>query len=143
MATDSAGGQVAAAPAPDSGMVGMQHGATGEAAPRDSNQAFLRMMVDHHQGLIAMSDTGLPRLAAATATSDAETLRQKQSSEQQHMERMLQTTHNDSHAPTILPSNQAYVDSVRAAPAAADADRVSTRDDGTAGERCLTGCACT
>jgi uncharacterized protein (DUF305 family) len=123
-ATDStAAGQVSATPAPDTSMAGMQHGATSEPAPRDSNQAFLRMMVDHHQGLVAMSDTAMPRLAGATAKSDAQTLREKQAAEQQHMSQMLQTTYTDSHAPMILPSNQAMIDSVRATTAGADADR--------------------
>jgi uncharacterized protein (DUF305 family) len=126
-ADSAAAGQVAAAPATDTGMAGMQHGAAPEAAPRDSNQAFLRMMVDHHHGLVVMSDTAIPRLAGAIAKSDAQKLRDKQASEQQQMSQMLQTTYTDSHAPMIMPSNQAMIDSVRATAAGAEADRAYYR----------------
>ena len=40
----------------DSAMAGMQHDSA-----QDGNQAFLRMMVDHHQGLINMAQLGQPR----------------------------------------------------------------------------------
>jgi uncharacterized protein (DUF305 family) len=126
-AGDSAAGQVAAAPATDTGMAGMQHGAAAASAPRDSNQAFLRMMVDHHHGLVVMSDTAMPRLAGATAKSDAQKMRDKQASEQQQMAQILQTTYTDSHAPMIMPSNQAMIDSVRATAAGAEADRAYYR----------------
>jgi len=126
-AADTTAAVAATTPAADTGMAGMPHGATGEAAPRDSNQAFLRMMVDHHQGLVAMTDTALPRLAGATAKADAGKLREKQASEQQRMAQMLQTTYTDSHAPMIMPSNQAMIDSVRATTAGADADRTYYR----------------
>src|SRR5215207_275339 len=47
-------------------MAGMNHGAmANRAAPRDSNESFLRMMSDHHQGLVAMSDTAMGKLGAA------------------------------------------------------------------------------
>ena len=135
--TDSAAGATGATGAPatsaaagDSGTAGgaahggMSHAAAGEAAPRDSNQAFLRMMVDHHQGLVAMTDTAMGKLAGATAKADARALRDKQASEQQRMQRTLGATYSDSHAPTLLPSNRAMLDSVRAAAGAAEADRV-------------------
>jgi uncharacterized protein (DUF305 family) len=129
-AADSAGASAAAAAPADSaqgGMAGMQPGAANEPAPRDTNQAFLRMMVDHHNGLVAMSDTALPRLAGATAKADAQKLRDKQASEGQQMAQMLQSTYSDAHAPMILPSNQAMIDSVRATPAGAEADRAYYR----------------
>jgi uncharacterized protein (DUF305 family) len=124
---DTSATVAATTPTADTGMAGMQHGTAGEAAPRDSNQAFLRMMVDHHQGLVAMTDSAMPRLAGATAKADAGKMREKQASEQQRMSQMLQTTYTDSHAPMIMPSNQAMIDSVRATTAGADADRAYYR----------------
>ena len=132
-AGDSAGQAAAVAPAAqDSGMAGMDHsnmnmGAANRSAPRDSNQVFLRMMSDHHEGLVAMSDSALPRLQGATAKSDAQKLRQKQDSEQQRMLSMLSQQYSDSVTPMIMPSNRAMLDSVTRAPQGADADRVYYR----------------
>ena len=105
-ATDSAAAATAAA-ASDSvarggGMAGMQHGNTNAPAPRDSNQSFLRMMVDHHEGLVAMTDTAMPRLTAAER--DARTVRTKQDEEQQEMKSMLVSAYGDNHTPMIMPS---------------------------------------
>ena len=85
------------------------------------------MMVDHHHGLVVMSDTAMPRLAGATAKADAQKMREKQAGEQQHMQQMLQSTYSDSHAPMIMPSNQTMIDSVRATSAGAEADRTYYR----------------
>lgn len=78
-------------------------------APHDSNQVFLRMMSDHHEGLIAMSDSALPRTQAADA--DAQRIREKQQREQQEMLTMLRGTHGDSITPMIMPSNRQMIDS--------------------------------
>ncbi|GLC28154.1 DUF305 domain-containing protein [Roseisolibacter agri] len=133
VAGDTAG--VATAPAPAAqdtgmaGMAGMDHSqmTMHRPAPRDSNQAFLRMMGDHHEGLVAMSDSAQPRLTGATAKSDAQKLRQKQESEQQRMLAMLSGQYSDSVTPMIMPSNRAMIDSVTRAPQGAEADRAYYR----------------
>jgi uncharacterized protein (DUF305 family) len=110
-------------------MTGTDHGPTDDAATadmnrsaaRDSNQAFLRMMSDHHEGLIAMADSAEPRVRGATAKADVRKLHRKQAEEQTRMLRMLQRQYNDSVAPMVMPSNRAMVDSTaRAAGVAAD-----------------------
>jgi uncharacterized protein (DUF305 family) len=104
-------------------MAGMDHGAmANRSAPRDSNQSFLRMMSDHHQGLVAMSDTAMGKLGAAART-DAQKLRADQKQEQDHMLQMLRSDYKDSITPMILPSNQAMIATVAQA-APGDADRV-------------------
>jgi uncharacterized protein (DUF305 family) len=104
-------------------MAGMDHGAmTSRPAPKDSNQSFLRMMSDHHQGLVAMSDTAMAKLGA-TAKADAQKLRSEQKQEQDHMLTMLRSDYKDSVTPTILPSNQQMISTVAQA-SAGDADRV-------------------
>ena len=132
----AAGGATAAAsagamtPAPsDTAMGGMDHSAMAmnRPAPRDSNQVFLRMMSDHHEGLIALADSAQPRLQGATAKSDAQTLRRKQDEEQTRMLSMLSRQYGDSVTPMILPSNRAMMDSILRAPQGADADRVFYR----------------
>ena len=127
--TASAGGQTAAAG--DTSMAGMDHsnmpgmGAMNRSAPRDSNQAFLRMMSDHHEGMIAMADSAQPRLQGAKA--DAQQMRQKQDEEQNRMLSMLSRQYSDSVTPMIMPSNRAMIDSVTRAPQGAEADRVFYR----------------
>jgi uncharacterized protein (DUF305 family) len=80
------------------------------------------MMSDHHQGLVAMSDTAMGKLGAA-AKSDAQKLRADQKQEQDHMLQMLRSNYKDSVTPMILPSNQAMISTVAKA-ASGDADRV-------------------
>jgi uncharacterized protein (DUF305 family) len=104
-------------------MAGMNHGAmASRPSPKDSNQSFLRMMSDHHQGLVAMSDTAMAKLGA-TAKTDAQKLRTEQKREQDHMLQMLRSDYKDSVTPMILPSNQAMISTV-AQTSASDADRV-------------------
>lgn len=96
------------------GMAGMDHpamAAMNRSAPRDSNQAFLRMMSDHHAGLIAMADSAEERLQTATAKSDARKLQQKQRHEQQRMLAMLRSQYGDSITPMIMPGNRVMMDS--------------------------------
>ena len=123
---------MAAAPATDTGMAGMDHSnmnmaGMNRSAPRDSNQVFLRMMSDHHHGLVVMSDSAHPRLQSETAHADATKLGQKQKAEQQRMLSMLSRQYNDSITPMIMPSNQAMMDSVTRTPKGAEADRVYYR----------------
>jgi uncharacterized protein (DUF305 family) len=104
-------------------MAGMDHGSmASRPAPKDSNQSFLRMMSDHHQGLVAMSDTAMAKLGA-TAKADAQKLRSEQKQEQDHMLTMLRSDYKDSVTPMILPSNQQMISTVAQA-SAGDADRV-------------------
>ena len=129
-ATAAAAAATPATATQDTGMAGMDHSqmaATSRAAPKDSNQAFLRMMSDHHKGLVAMSDSAQPRLQGATAKADAQQLRQKQDAEQQRMLSMLSQQYGDSITPTILPSNRMMLDSVTRAAPGAEADRVYYR----------------
>ena len=128
--TDTA--SAAAATADSAGaMAGMQHdsaapgaelGVASRPAARDSNQSFLRMMADHHEGLIAMTGIARPHLAGARTKRDAEKLAAKQKEEQASMERMLEQHYGERLTPAVLPSNQALADSLRAAPAGAAYD---------------------
>jgi uncharacterized protein (DUF305 family) len=109
----------AAAATADTGMAGMAHGDMdhsamanmNRSAARDSNQLFLRMMSDHHQGLIAMADSAEERVQGASAKADARKLHRKQADEQTRMLGMLRRQYTDSVTPTIMPSNRAMLDS--------------------------------
>lgn len=112
---------VATTPAPaDTGMMaGMDHmSGMNRSAPHDTNQVFLRMMSDHHQGLIALTDTALPKLQGA-AKSDAEKVRDKQKQEQERMMAMLHSTHGDSITPMMMPSNMQMMQAMATASGAA------------------------
>ena len=126
---DSAGvdtGALAAAPAAasgDSGMAGMDYSKMGgmdhsamantnRSPARDSAQAFLRMMSDHHEGLIAMADSAEERAQAAEPKADAQQLRQKQEEEQQRMLAMLSQQYGDSITPMTMPNNQSMLNSL-------------------------------
>lgn len=100
---------------------GMDHGTMARSAPRDTNQVFLRMMSDHHQGLLVMVDSASGKLTAAKA--DADMMRQKQKSGQEHMVHLLATQYSDSIMPMVMPSNQPMIEAVARA-GAGDADRV-------------------
>lgn len=121
----------AATPAgPDTAMAGMAHSqmaGMNRSAPKDSNQAFLRMMSDHHQGLIVMADSAQGRLQAADAKAKAREMEQKQTREQQQILTMLRRQYQDSITPMVMPSNRAMLDSVVRAAPAGEVDRVFYR----------------
>jgi predicted outer membrane protein len=107
---DDAGAAVAVEPAaPPAG-----------ATAGSADQQFLREMSDHHEGMKRMAaeatQKGSPEIKTAAAG-----MSQKQTAEQQEMLSMLQSE-GVSHQPTILPSNQAMVDSLTQKPAGAAFD---------------------
>ena len=116
-----AGGSVARS-TPDSGTEmnadAMRAGAAAVARtpPADSNQAFLRSMSDHHQGLVAMVDSAIEQLGSAR--TDADTLRQKQRRGRDDMMQILNTEYDDPITPSIMPSNRGMIEAVVRAPAA-------------------------
>lgn len=112
------------------GMPGMgQHAghAMSETASRDSTRKFLRMMVNHHQGLITMSDSARTKATRADTRKEAAKLDAEQAREQRQMAAMLRRTYADSARPTIMPSNQAMIDSLGRA-SGADYDRTFLRN---------------
>ncbi|MEW5931670.1 MAG: DUF305 domain-containing protein [Gemmatimonadota bacterium] len=108
-ADTAAESQTAVAPAPssDTSMAGMQH-----APARDADQEFLRMMVDHHQGLLQMAQQAVEKGSTPEVQAEGRTLLQKQQTEQQEMLGILQREYNDTHQPTVMPSNRAMADSL-------------------------------
>jgi uncharacterized protein (DUF305 family) len=106
----------AAAPAAraDTGMGSMDHAnMPGMAGARDADQEFLRMMVDHHEGLIVMMDEAMDRASSATAKADAKTLHDKQHDGRDRMLGILKSAYNDNHAPTVMADAKAMNDSLQ------------------------------
>jgi uncharacterized protein (DUF305 family) len=90
---------------------------TGEAgmamdSAQDPNQQFLRMMVDHHQGLIVMAEQAMSRGSTEAVKAEAREMHTKQAGEQGQMRTMLRTQHSDDHAPTVMPQHQGMIDSL-------------------------------
>lgn len=88
-----------------SGMAGM----TGNA-----DHDFLRMMSDHHEGLLVMTAMVKDR-AKSAASADARRMETAQRAERDHMLMMLKQDFKDStYAPKALPQHSAMSDSLRA-----------------------------
>ena len=79
---------------------------------RDAEHEFLRMMVDHHEGLIEMASAAMTRASRSSTQGDAHQLHTKQEEDQQRMLAMLRTQYSDSMTPMILPGNRAMIDSL-------------------------------
>ena len=101
----------------DTSMAGMDHSkmAAADRAPaKDADHEFLRMMSDHHQGLIAMMDGAMTRATSADAKSDATKLHHKQQQERDQMVGMIQKMYSESLQPMVMPNNKAMNDSLQA-----------------------------
>jgi uncharacterized protein (DUF305 family) len=87
----------------------------------NADQDFLRMMSDHHRGLIAMShlSTEGDKKGSAQAQADAKKLDTKQDAELDSMTTMLEQQFKDKYEPMIMPSNQAMVDQLESQSGAA------------------------
>ncbi len=102
-APDTSGMAAMATPAQDTGMgpmPGMDH-----TPARDADQEFTRMMIDHHWGMIVMSDSVLARNPPADVRADAEMMRSMQRAELQQMTGMLKADYAEDKMPMIMPSS--------------------------------------
>jgi uncharacterized protein (DUF305 family) len=105
----SADSAAPATTAPPADTSGMQH-----AAARDADQEFARMMVDHHQGMIVMAQQAMERGRTEALKTEAHGMHQKQETEQKELLALLQREYQDTHQPTVTPSNRAMADSLSA-----------------------------
>lgn len=109
--TAAAAGATTAA-APDTAMAGMDHSQMG-AMTGNPDQDFLRMMSDHHKGLIAMAHmTKDGKGSTETVRADARKLDTAQDAELDSMTTMLETSFKDPYQPKIMPKHQAMADSL-------------------------------
>lgn len=73
----------------------------------DPDHDFLRMMSDHHKGLIALVHMTQDRSGIGTAKADATTMDKAQDAELDKMMTMLEKTYKDPYAPKVMPEHQA------------------------------------
>ncbi len=126
-AGDSAAGAMAPAPGAasanqpmagvnvDASMKGMQGsgGMPGMAMTGDADRDFLRMMSDHHKGMIAMAHMAKERNDVGTAAADARKIDAAQDKELDRMVTMLEKDFKDAYAPKVMPDNQAMADKMK------------------------------
>lgn len=103
-------------------MAGMDHSAMTSTPAKDADQEFVRMMVDHHQGLIVLADTALARNPSAQVRTGAREMRQKQLAEQKKMIDMLKRDYAEDKMPMVMTSNARMISDV-SSKTGADFDR--------------------
>jgi len=76
----------------------------------DADHDFLRMMSDHHKGLILMAHMTTERTEGGSAVADAKKLDAAQDKELDHMVTMLETEYKDPYMPKVMPEHQTMAD---------------------------------
>lgn len=76
----------------------------------DPDRDFLRMMSDHHKGLIAMVHPTLDKKERLAVKGDAAKMDKKQDAEIEKMITMLDQQYKDTYTPSVMPDNQRMVD---------------------------------
>ena len=96
----------------DSSMAGMSGMANMTGNP---DHDFLRMMSDHHKGLIALVHATVDRQGvSADVRADARKFDKAQDAELDTMTTMLEQAYKDPYTPKVMPENKAMTDSVLA-----------------------------
>ena len=95
-------------------MAGMQN-----TPARDADQEFMRMMADHHQGMIEMADTALRKAASSRVRAEATRMRTAQSAEQKQMIDMLKKQYGEDKMPMATESNASMLTMLAGASGAA------------------------
>ena len=103
------------------GMQGMSN-MQGMSMTGDADRDFLRMMSDHHKGMILMAHMTKDRKPAGRSAADAAKLDTKQDKELDQMQTMLEKDFKDPYAPKVMPDNQAMADELKGK-SGADYDR--------------------
>lgn len=80
----------------------------------DADHDFLRMMSDHHKGLILLVHMTKDRKEGGAAVADATKLDAAQDKELDHMMTMLEKDFKDPYAPTVVPEHQAMAVTLKA-----------------------------
>ena len=79
----------------------------------DANRDFLRMMSDHHKGLIAMAhETMEEGRGTAESRGDAGKLDAQQDEELKQMVTMLDKDYKDPYEPKVIPAHRAMLDTL-------------------------------
>ena len=99
----------------DASMKGMQasEGKGGMAMTGDADHDFLRMMSDHHKGMIEMAHMTMERNDIGGAAADAKRIDAAQDKELDLMVTMLEKHFKDAYAPKVMSDNQVMADQLK------------------------------
>ena len=76
------------------------------------DQQFLRMMSDHHKGILLMAHDAIER-KGVTVKAEAQKIDKAQDAELRRMVTMLKTAFKDEYTPKVTPENQAMADALK------------------------------
>lgn len=115
-------GTMGAAPMDSAATINSQSGSSGGSGGMqgmanmtgDPDHDFLRMMSDHHKGLIQLAHMTKEKKDVGTAAQDATKLDTKQDEELDHMVTMLEKDFKDPYAPKVMPEHQKMADELKA-----------------------------
>lgn len=117
---DSAADSIAMTPAPSTSAPGDSASTTTNMQMSgmanmtgDPDRDFLRMMSDHHKGLIAMVHPTLDKKENLAVKGDASKMDKKQDAEIEKMITMLDRQYKDTYTPSAMPDNQRMVDELK------------------------------
>ena len=79
----------------------------------DPDRDFLRMMSDHHKGLIAIVHPTLDKKENLAVKGDAAKMDKKQDAEIEKIITMLDKQYKDTYTPSVMPDNQRMVDELK------------------------------
>ena len=98
----------AVAAAPDTTPAAAGREMAGMSMTGDADRDFLRMMSDHHKGLIAMAHESMEKGRGTTQSrADAGRLDANQDKEREQMVKMLDANYHDPYEPKVPPADQA------------------------------------
>lgn len=104
---------VTAAPSDTAGAAA-GHDMAGMSMTGDADRDFLRMMSDHHKGLIAMAhETMEATRGTSESRADGRNLDAKQDGEVEQMVKMLEAHWKDPYEPKVMPLDQAAVNALK------------------------------
>ena len=117
--TDTAAAHAPTAGRPAQAAVGTTSGMAMNGKPStpttgDPDHDFLRMMSDHHKGMILMAHMTKDRSEGGRVVADAKRLDTKQDGELDRMVSMLEQAYKDPYAPKVMPEHQAMADKLKA-----------------------------
>lgn len=99
-----------AATAADTTKSGGMSNMAGMAMTGDPDHDFLRMMMDHHKGLIAMAHPTIESKEKLAVKPLAKRLDSEQDKDMDKMSTMLDSLYKDNYTPMVMPDNKAMAD---------------------------------
>lgn len=82
-------------------------------AARDADHEFLRMMIDHHEGMIQMGIGAMTGASTQEVKDDAHGMHTKQLAEQKQMQAIVSSNYNEDVMPMIMPGDKTTLDSIQ------------------------------